>query len=80
MGIPMGGSRMGCRGRSSDLGPGWALRVEWEKGGYPPFGESNEYGAIGGMGSTGDIKDPLMVDVNEPPVPAASCSANLRVA
>lgn len=47
VGIPMGSSWMGCRGRRSDLGPGWVLRVEVEKGGYPPFGESNEDGAIG---------------------------------
>lgn len=47
VGIPMGSSRMGCRGRSSDLGPGWVLRVEVGKGGYPRFGESNEDGAIG---------------------------------
>lgn len=47
VGVPMGSSRMGCRGRSSDLGPGWVLRVEVGKGGYPPFGESNEDGAIG---------------------------------
>lgn len=37
----------GLQGRSSDLGPGWVLRVEVGKGGYPPFGESNEDGAIG---------------------------------